>query len=259
VLEVGRCGAGGIELAEQRQRLAAHGLLDQGQLAHLPGAERLAPPGGLGVDAAGPAGFLQRGAQLGQGQLGGVGGGGRGGQDGAGLGPGDAALERGEGGQEGGIVLAQVGAEPVMGLGAVPDRVLLGAGQHRDGLGQLGVVGQRPVRVQVGAQHVGQDEGVAVVGFLPGHRVPVPVPGHRHRVDGVDRAAGGAQACDQQPAGRLDRHRDRVLRSVAVSASRSSSWARPAASSLIRRRASSCPAWSTSAMSWWSSAQSIPQ
>ena len=52
--------------------------------------------------------------------------------------------------------------------------------------------------------------------FFPDDRVPVPVAGHRHRVDGVDRAAGGAQACDQQPAGRLDRHRDRVLRGVAV-------------------------------------------
>jgi hypothetical protein len=35
---------------------------------------------------------------------------------------------------------------------------LLGAGQHRDGLGELGVGGQRPVRVHVGAQHAGQDE-----------------------------------------------------------------------------------------------------
>ena len=42
-----------------------------------------------------------------------------------------------------------------MSLGAVPDGVLLGAGQHRDGLGQLGVGGQRPVRVHVGTQHAG--------------------------------------------------------------------------------------------------------
>jgi len=48
VLEVIGCGAGGIELAEQGQRLAAHGLLDERQLAHLPGAEGLAQPGGLG-------------------------------------------------------------------------------------------------------------------------------------------------------------------------------------------------------------------
>jgi len=100
--------------------------------------------------------------------------------------------------------------------GAVPDRVLLGAGQHGDGLGQLGVGGQRPVRVQVGAQHVGQDDRVAVVRFAARHTVPVPVAGHRHRVDGVDLAAGGAQARDQQPAGCLDRHRHQVIGGVAV-------------------------------------------
>ena len=74
------------------------------------------------------AGPPQQGAELGQGEPGGVGLGGRGGQEGAGLGAHDAALEGGEGGQEGGIVLAQVGAEPVVRGGAVPDGVLLGAG-----------------------------------------------------------------------------------------------------------------------------------
>ena len=100
--------------------------------------------------------------------------------------------------------------------GAVPDRVLLGAGQHGDGLDQLGVGGQRPVRVQVGTQHVGQEGRVPMVRLAAGDRVPVPVAGHGHRVDGVDRAAGGAQACGQQPAGGLDGHRDRVIRGVAV-------------------------------------------
>ena len=94
--------------------------------------------------------------------------------------------------------------------------VLLGAGQHRDGLGQLGVRGQRPVHVHVGAQHVRQHDRVAVVGFLPRDRVPVPVAGHRHRVDRVDGPAGRAQAGHQQPARRLDRHRHRVIRAVAV-------------------------------------------
>jgi hypothetical protein len=46
--------------------------------------------------------------------------------------------------------------------------------------------------------------------------VPVPVAGHRHRIDGVDLAAGGAQARGQQPAGRLDGHRDQVIWGVAV-------------------------------------------
>ena len=96
------------------------------------------------------------------------------------------------------------------------DGVLLGAGQHRDGLGQLGIGGQRPVHVHVGAQHVRQHDRVAVVGLLPRDRVPVPVAGHCHRVDRIDRPAGGAQARDQQPARGLDRHRDRIPGGVAV-------------------------------------------
>jgi hypothetical protein len=81
---------------------------------------------------------------------------------------------------------------------------------------EFGAGGQRPVRVQVGAQDVGQDDRVAVVGFAARDGVPVPVAGHRHRVDRVDGAAGGAQARDQQPARGLDRHRDRVPGGVAV-------------------------------------------
>jgi hypothetical protein len=58
---------------------------------------------------------------------GGRGGGGRGGQDGAGVGAHDAAARLGEGGEEGGIVLAQVGADLVVRGGARPHGVLLGA------------------------------------------------------------------------------------------------------------------------------------
>ena len=46
--------------------------------------------------------------------------------------------------------------------------------------------------------------------------MPVPVAGDRHRVDGVDLAASGAQARDQQPAGCLDRYRDGLSGAVAV-------------------------------------------
>jgi hypothetical protein len=159
--------------------------------------------------------FFSR-TQPGQGQFRRGGRGGGGGQDGPGLGPGDAVTGGGERGEETGVVLAQVGAELVVRGGAVPYGVLLGAGQHRDRLGELAVGGQRPVRVHVGAQHVAQDERVASVGFAPGDRVPVPVAGHRHRVDGIDLAAGGAQARGQQAARRLDRHRDGVFGAVAV-------------------------------------------
>jgi hypothetical protein len=57
-------------------------------------------------------------------------------------------------------------------LCAVPHRVLLGAGENPDVLGQLGVGGQPPMRGHVGAQDVGDHQGVGGVGFLPGYRIP---------------------------------------------------------------------------------------
>jgi hypothetical protein len=48
-------------------------------------------------------------------------------------------------GEETGEVRVQVRGELVGGLGAVPHRVLLGAGEDRDGLGELGVGWQRAV------------------------------------------------------------------------------------------------------------------
>ncbi len=128
LLEVIGSRAGGIELAQQGQGLAAHRIFDERQLAHLGCAERLAQPGGFGVDAAAPPGLSQQGPQLGERQRCASGGGRRDGQNGPGLGAGDAAAGIGEGGQEGGIVLAQVGAELVVRAGARPDGVLLGAG-----------------------------------------------------------------------------------------------------------------------------------
>jgi hypothetical protein len=61
-----------------------------------------------------------------------------------------------------------------------------------------------------------QTVAAAVVGLAARDRVPVPVAGDGHRVDRVDRAAGGAQAGGQQPAWCLDRHRHGVLARVAV-------------------------------------------
>jgi len=55
-----------------------------------------------------------------------------------------------------------------------------------------------------------------VVGFAARDRVPVPVAGGRHWVDGADLPAGGAQARDKQPARGLDRHGDQVPGAVAV-------------------------------------------
>jgi hypothetical protein len=71
------------------------------------------------------------------------------------------------------------------------------------------------VHVGVGAQDVGQGHRVDVVGLAAADRVPFPVSGDGHRVDGIDRASGRSQGCNQQSTGRLDRHRDRSVRAVA--------------------------------------------
>jgi hypothetical protein len=70
------------------------------------------------------------------------------------------------------------------------------------------------VRCQVGSQDVRQDQRVPGVGLLTGHRVPVPVPRHCHRVDREHLPPAGPQARDQQTAAGLDRHRDQRLGAV---------------------------------------------
>jgi hypothetical protein len=118
--------------------------------------------------------------------------------------------------QGGGVVLAEQGADLVGDLLAAPDGVLLGAGQHRDGLGEFAVGGQRPVGVPVGAQDVRQDESVAGVGLLAADAVAVAVAGGGERVDREDLAAAGAQGGNEQAVAGLDGHGYRVVRAVAV-------------------------------------------
>ncbi len=98
-------------------------------------------PCGLGGDATGAPGAPEQPLELGHGQLGGRGRVGGGGQDGASLGAGDSAACVGKGGEEAGVVLPQMGAELVVRGGARPDGVLLGAGEHGDGLDEFGVGG----------------------------------------------------------------------------------------------------------------------
>jgi hypothetical protein len=157
---------------------------------------------------------VQHRPQLGQGQPRGLlrGEGGR--QQGPGFAAQQAAALGGKRGEDGGVELAQQRAQLVVRVGARPDRVLLGAGQHRDRLGQLGVGRQWSMRRHVGAQNVGQHERVTGVGLAARDRVPVPIPRHGHRVDRVDRASGGAQTGHQQAVAGLDRHRDRCVGSV---------------------------------------------
>ena len=203
-------------MAEQGQCLPSHGLLDERELAHLGLAERIAEPGGFGVDAPAAPGLAQQAAELGEGEAGAGLGGRGGGEEGSGLGAQDAAVGAGEGGQQAGVVLAQVGAKFVVRGGAFPDGVLLGPGQDGDDLGEFAVGRQGPVHRPVGPQDVGQDDRVAVVGFAARDGVPVPVAGYRQRVDRVHRPPGRAQAGGQQPARGLDGHRDRVAGGIAA-------------------------------------------
>jgi hypothetical protein len=93
-------------------------------------------------------------------------------------------------------------------LDAVPDSVLLGAGQDRNRTGLLAVAGQGPMGVPVGPQDVGQHDRVQRVRLRPRHSVAFPVASSRERVDRIDVAAGGLQTGDQQSPGGLDRDRD---------------------------------------------------
>jgi len=76
--------------------------------------------------------------------------------------------------------------------------VLMGAGEHRDRLGQFTVRGQETVRVAVGAQDVGQHHNVGVVTLGPGDRPAFAVAGHCHRVDGINLSARCAQGGNKQ-------------------------------------------------------------
>jgi len=91
----------------------------------------------------------------------------------------------------------------------------MGPGQHRDRLRQFGVSGQAAMLIGVGAQDVGQRDGITVVGFLARHRSALPVAGHRHRVDRVDGSTAGPQHRHLRPARSFDRDRDRIVRVIA--------------------------------------------
>ena len=70
------------------------------------------------------------------------------------------------------------------------------------------------MQVGVGPQNVRQRHRIGTIALLARHTRASPVPGHRQRVDRIDRPPGGAQHRDQQPARGLDRNRDRIRRAV---------------------------------------------
>ena len=116
-----------------------------------------------------------------------------------------------------GKVLQQQGAQAAGCLVQRPDRLLVLARQRLDGQGLVAELGQRSVLVPVGAQDVGEDRGVDVVGLLTGLEVALPVPGDSARVDRVDGESGCPQREDEQVLVGLHRHGSHVGRSAVSS------------------------------------------
>lgn len=104
---IGAC-ARGFQLPKQRKCLASHGLLDQGEMAHLRSAKRAVQTLNFPVDGVFAAGLLEHGPQLRPGQLGRLARGGRRSQEGPGYRVIDALAAVADGGQIAGEVLAQV-------------------------------------------------------------------------------------------------------------------------------------------------------
>jgi hypothetical protein len=175
-----------------------------------------AQPLDVTVEIAAAAGLGQQSAQPRGGQLGGLGRGRRDGQDGAGIGAGQpAAGQPGERDNGGRVEVFEQVADLVADLLTRPYRVLLRTGQYPDGLSQLGVGGQGPLRIRVGADDVGQQHRVGGIGFGPRHRIPCPIPRGGQRVDRIDHPPGFAQRSHPQSMIGFDGHRDRMLGGIA--------------------------------------------
>ena len=105
-------------------------------------------------------------------------------------------------------VLPERVAQPVGLAVAVPDELLVGAGEDAHRARFVAVACDRPVVVAVGAHEVGEQLGVAGAGLGAADVVAVAVAGHRARVDGVDPVAGRDQRRDPGAAVRLDTDHD---------------------------------------------------
>jgi hypothetical protein len=116
-----------------------------------------------------------------------------------------------EGFEERWVGLAQQGPELIGDLLAVPDGILLGAGQDSDRLHEFGVGRQGPVRGSIDAQDVRQQLGVDPVRFRTGDAVTLAIARHGQGIDGVDPATRASRAGDDQPSWRLDRDRDLLV------------------------------------------------
>lgn len=106
-----------------------------------------------------------------------------------------------------GVELQQHCAQPTDGLVQCPDRLLMLARQRLHGEPLVADRRQRPMDVQVGAQHIRQRRGVGRVRL--GSRLPMPlaIAGQRLGIDRIDREVSRRQSGDEQVLVGLNRHR----------------------------------------------------
>lgn len=204
-----------VERREQREGLNSHGLLNQRVVLQVRLAQGLMDPVRCRINPALAAPAAQRCRDLRAAQSDCLGGRRGDGQDRSRVAAGQ--LRGTEGSQEAGVVLAQDRAQFLQRLGPPPGGVLVSAGEHGYRACQRRVIRQSPVHVRVGAQDIGQCDGVGVIRLAPRSCMPVPGTGHRQRIDRIDRSASGVQGRDQQSAWCLDRYRDRLVFGVAGS------------------------------------------
>ena len=208
-----RGGDGGGEVLDVRHERAEHG--DDGpddvaarlgfRLADLAGGGAVQPGEQLGHGAAATVGVLPE--ELGEApfaQARGTVGSGVAGEKGEGDGRGDVGEDRGRPGPE----ALQQRAQLIREGDALGHEVLAAAHEGAQGARVVGGRVQRPEPMAIGAQHVGEDKGVARVTLAAGGRVARPTRLERVRVDGHHLESGVDERVDEQTGGAFEGHAD---------------------------------------------------
>jgi hypothetical protein len=116
----------------------------------------------------------------------------------------DGAVDVGEGCRGAGPEAVQQAAQAVGQADALGDQIVATADQGAQRLDLVGAGRQGPEAVAVGAQDVGEHEGVAGIALAAGGAVAWPAGPDDVGVDRHDRMAGLEQGVDDQPARALD-------------------------------------------------------
>ncbi len=133
---------GSVQLAQQGGCLVSEGGLDLRKLVEVLAVEDFVKPVGLCFDAAESACLSEEGLESSAREFRCRSWGGSRCEDGAGLAGTESVAFVGECDKDARVELSQLGTELVVGLAAVPNRVLLSPGKHSDGLGKLGILRQ---------------------------------------------------------------------------------------------------------------------